>query len=378
MIIIVSGAIGQCGVGGQAWVYMQYLAGLRDLGHDVYYLEDCGEESWVYNWETEALTTDINYPASFIQNCLEPIGFKDKWVYRAGSQIKGLSEENFLDLCSRADLLLIRAVPFVHWRVEYNRPKRRAFIDVDPGFTQIKLINGNKELTQTIKHCEHLFTFGQRIGADDCNIPTANRHWIKTLPPVSLNDWTNVNYGECLYFTSIMRLKGQEISHEGKSYGHKDKEFSKFINLPQHTAQQFLIALLGSDSKPLTNCGWKVIEGQVCTQTPWSYRNFIQNSRAEFGIAKQLYVETRGGWFSDRSVCYLASGRPILVQDTGLDDWIPTGEGIMSFRDLSEAVGGIETINSDYDRHRRAARQLAEQYFDAMVVLPPLLEAAMS
>src|SRR5205823_4338846 len=141
VLIILSGAIGRSYVGGQAWVYMQYLAGLRALGHNVYYLEDCGEESWVYNWEQQRLTTDLDYPAAYVQNSLRLIGFDGRWIYRAGSEARGMTISHFREICSEADLLLVRATPLTVWRDEYDLPRRRAFIDVDPGFTQIALLS---------------------------------------------------------------------------------------------------------------------------------------------------------------------------------------------------------------------------------------------
>jgi hypothetical protein len=376
MIIILCGTIGRSGVGGLAWMNMQYLAGLRALGHDVYYLEECGPESWVYNWEAEQLTTDLSYPAAYVRECLAPLGLEDRGSYRAGDQSVGMPPEEVRALCTRADLLIVLAVP-LWWRPEYAAPRRRCFIDVDPGFTQMTLAAGESKLADTIGRCERLFTIAQRLGAADCAIPTSGRPWLKTLPPVALAFWPAATGGAATHFTSVMQWRGfRDITHEGVVYGQKDKEFPRFLDLPRHTSQPLRIALTGAPPESLTEHGWEVVPGWVPSRTPWTYRSFIQESRAEFGVAKHGYVQMRGGWFSDRSVCYLASGRPVLVQDTGLADWLPTGEGVVTIRDLAEAVRGIERINADYERHRRAARRLAEDFFAAERVLPPLLEAA--
>jgi hypothetical protein len=377
MIVIFSGVIGRLPVGGHAWIAMQYLAGLRALGHEVYFLEDCGDESWVYNWETEETTTDLDYPAAYVRDCLTPLGLGDRWMYRAGDQSAGLGIEEFREVCSRADLLLVWAVPFDRWRPEYDLPRRRAYIDADPGFTQISLANGDGRLTNTVDRCQRLFTIAQRIGAGDCRIPTAGRSWLKTLAPVSLPDWPAVDSGPTTHFTSVMQWRGfREVVYDGVTYGQKDREFPKFVDLPRRTCQPFRLAVTGAAPEDLTGHGWDVLPGWIPSRTPWSYRDFIQESRAEFGVAKHGYVLMRGGWFSDRSVCYLASGRPVLVEDTGLGDWLPVGEGILTFRDADEALRGVETINADYDRHRLAARELAENLFAADRVLPPLLAAA--
>ncbi|MGA7732003.1 MAG: glycosyltransferase family 1 protein [Chloroflexia bacterium] len=376
MLIIVSGAIGRSYVGGQAWVYMQYLAGLRALGHDVYYLEDCGEESWVYHWEDEQLTTDLDYPAAYVQSCLAHIGFEERWIYRAGREARGISLPRFRELCQQADLLLVRAVPLTVWRDEYNLPGRRAFIDVDPGFTQIRLLNGEKALSDTVKRCERLFTFGRRIGKPDCLIPHAGREWLTTVPPVYLPCWP-VSQQEATHFTSVIRWRGfHDVQYNGVEYGQRDREFPYFLELPRLTRQPFRIAALGADLASLEEHGWEAVSGEVESLTPEQYREFIGRSRAELGVAKHLYVEMRTGWFSDRSVCYLASGRPVLVQSTGMESWLPVGEGVVAFRTVDEAVAGVDVINSSYQRHRRAARAIATECFATDKVLPPLIEAA--
>ena len=381
MRIIVSGAIGRSYVGGQAWVYMQYLAGLRDLGHDVYYLEDCGEESWVYHWEEQQLTTDIDYPAAYVNSCLALIGFDERWIYRAGSEARGMTIEQFEQLCSAADLLLVRAVPLTLWRREYDLPRRRAFIDVDPGFTQISLLNGDPALTSTVDRCERLFTYGQGIGRPDCLMPTAGRDWLKTVPPVALAHWPVAEEAEKdpTHFTTVIRWRGfRDAEYQGVNYGQRDREFPHYIDLPHHTRQPLRVAALGADLESLAAHGWDAVSGEVESLTPQQYRHFIQGSRAEFGVAKHLYVEMRTRWFSDRSVCYLASGRPALVQSTGIEDLLPVGEGIVTFSSLEEAVVGVNLINSDYERHRRAARQIAETCFAAEHVLSEMLAGALN
>lgn len=375
MTIIFSGNIGRCCVGGSAWTNMQYLAGLTELGHEVYYLEECGEGSWVYNWDAEELTTDLDYPASYIRDCLTPLGLDGRWIYRAGKDSVGMPEEEFLAVCARADLLLIRAVPLTLWREEYAWPHRRAFIDVDPGFVQMDLARGHAGLAETVGRCESLFTIAQRIGAHDCVIPTAGYRWLKTLPPVSLSHWPLVDNLSASGFTTVMQWRGfRDVEFEGVTYGQKDREFPKFIDLPKHTREPLRIALTGAPPENLTMHGWEVTPGWIPSRTPWSYRDFIQKSRAEFGVAKHGYVRMRGGWFSDRSVCYLASGKPVLVEDTGLADWLSVGRGVVMFADLDEAVRGIASITGDYEEHCRTARAIAEEFFAAERVLSQLLE----
>jgi hypothetical protein len=381
MIIILAGSIGRFPVGGHAWVEMQYLLGLRALGHEVFYLEDCGEGSWVYNWESEEITTDLDYPTDYIRMCLEPIGFGDRWTYRAGDKAIGIPIDKFRSICSNADLFIVRNCRIDPWREDYNWPRRRVYIDSDPGFTQIHLANGYRDFVTTVKHCDRLFTVGPRIGSHECPIPQLQRHWIPTVPPVSLPNWP-VCDSPATHFTTIMQWKSRkEVSYDGVTYGNKNREFSKFSALPGHTTQRFRIAVTRvppQDVSQLSQQGWEVEIGWRASKTPWTYQQFIQKSRAEFAVAKHLYVQTRGGWFSDRSACYIACGKPVLVQDTGQSDWLRTGEGILTFRDLDEALKGIESINSNYERHCRAARSLAEEYFATEQVLPRLLQEAMN
>jgi hypothetical protein len=376
MKIIFAGTIGRSGLGGQAWASLQYLIGFRELGHDVVYLEDCGESSWVYHWEKQEWTTDLGYPAAYVSACLKPFGLCERWIYRTNEGARGMALEPFLEFCSNADLLVMRAVPLWVWRTEYDRPTRRAFIDVDPGFTQIAIANGDQGLAAGIAHAERRFTLAQRIGAADCTIPDCGGPWLKTVPPVALSQWTFADL-PATHFTSVMRWQGfREATHGGVSYGQRDQEFPKFFSLPKLTRQKFRIAQMGVNPTVLEEHGWETAPGEVVSQTPASYGEFIRSSRAEFSVPKNGYVKMRGGWFSDRSVCYLASGRPVLIEDTGLD-WLPTGNGLLTFRNPQEAAEGVEAINAGYECHRGAARKLAEQFFATDKVLPAFLDAAL-
>lgn len=377
MTIIVAGTIGRSGLGGQAWAGLQYLLGLRALDHEVVYLEDCGKSSWVYVWEKQEWTHELEYPAAYVRACLKPFGLGDRWIYRDNYRSLGMPLEQFAGLCARADLLLMRAVPFWNWRTEYEWPRRRAFIDVDPGFTQIAIANGDVGLAEGIARAERRFTYAQRHGATDCAIPDEGGPWLKTRPPVFLPEWP-VTDSAATHFTSVMRWQGfKEVTHRGVNYGQRDKEFPRYFDLPQRTSQTFLIAHMGIKPGELTQRGWEAAPGEIVSRTPQSYREFIQQSRAEFSVPKNGYVAMRGGWFSDRSVCYLASGRPVVIEDTGLADWLPVGEGLLTFGDPESALHRIEQVNSDYERHRGAARRLAEEHFTTDKVLPALLEAAM-
>jgi len=328
--------------------------------------------------EKEDWTHELDYPAAYVHASLGPFGFGDRWIYRDNYRSLGMPLERFVEVCAGADLLILRAVPFWNWRTEYELPRRRAFIDVDPGFTQITLANGDQGWLDGVARCERRFTYGQRLGAPDCPIPDAGGPWLKTLPPVFLPEWPFAA-GEATLFTSVMRWQGfKEVTHNGINYGQRDKEFATYIDLPKLTTQKFRIAQMGIKPEMLTSHGWESVPGEVISRTPSSYRQFIQQSRAEFSVPKNGYIEMRGGWFSDRSVCYLASGRPVLIADTGLRNWLPADEGLIAFTNPPEAVAGIERINGDYKRHRVTARRLAEDFFSTEKVLGPFLVEAMN
>jgi len=378
MTIIFAGTIGRSGLGGQAWAGLQYLLGFRALGHEVYYLEDCGRSSWVYQWEKEDWTHELTYPAAYVQACLEPFGLGDRWIYRDSSGFLGLPPDQFRDVCAHADLLLLRAPPFWVWRLEYDLPKRRAFIDIDPGYTQMSIANGDAALAQGIGRFEKRFTCGHRVGQPGSAIPLDGGPWLPTVPPVYLPEWAMAQ-SEATHFTSVVRWQGfKEVVFDGVAYGQRDREFARFLELPRQTSQRFRLAQVGMKPEVLEDHGWEAVAGEVFSRTPALYHRFVQNSRAEFSVPKHGYATMRGGWFSDRSVCYLASGRPVLIEDTGLHDWLPCGDGLVTFTDLDSALAGIDRINSNYQQHQQAARQLAEMTFSTEVVLPRLLQEALS
>ena len=377
MIIVVAGTIGRSVTGGQAWANLHYLLGLRALGHDVYYLEDVGHWSETYDWQTQCNTSSLDHPASYIERVLAAHGFADKWIYSTTDESRGMILAQLRELCDEADLLLIRGVPMLVWREEYDAPCRRAFIDVDPAFTQIRLANQEPAFVETLTRCETLFTYATRIQRADCLIPSAGRTWHPTVPPIDLDTWRAAPLLENAPLTTVVRWRGvYDVEHEGVRYGQRDQEFPKFFELPRATGLCFRVALIGGGREQLESHGWQVIDGGQTTQDLDSYRAFITQSRGEFGIAKQCYVDTRGGWFSDRSASYLAAGRPVVIQDTGVGDWLPCGRGVLMFRTFAEAVAAVADLEANYKLHSIHAHRIAKNYFDATHVLGKLLDEA--
>jgi hypothetical protein len=218
---------------------------------------------------------------------------------------------------------------------------------------------------------DRLFTFGANIGTPSSPIPTGSFTWHKTWQPITLDDWATASTPGNR-FTSVMTWQIESFSDVG---GNKDQEFLRFMDLPSRTTQPFELAINGPQ-RLLREHGWQTVDAMGVSRSPWDYRAFIQASKAEFGVAKHTYVATRSGWFSDRTECYLSSGRPALVQDTGWTAHLPHGEGLLAFSSPDEALAAIDRINSDYERHARRAVDIAREHFDARRVLPRLLDEA--
>jgi hypothetical protein len=261
-----------------------------------------------------------------------------------------------------------------------RRFRNKAFLDIDPGYTQIWHVAGALEIAPHDVH----FTIAENIGHSDCSIPTAGIEWRTTRPPVVLDDWP-VAPTDDRRFTTVATWRGPygRVEHAGRTYGVKLDEFRKMLPLPRRFGEAFELALdIHADEAPdlaaLREHGWRLVDPRDVAGDPDLFRLYVQGSGAEFSVAQGIYVETSSGWFSDRTTRYLASGKPALVQDTGFSDWLPSGEGLVGFRTLEQAVSGAEAIMADYDRHSRAARALAEEHFDSDRVLAKLLEDALA
>jgi len=381
MRIIVTGLVGQYAFGGVAWDYLQFVEGFRQLGHDVFYLEDT--EMWPYDPIKNTISEDCTYNVTYLRGVMEKLGLADRWIYRSApdASYHGHTERETKEICATADLYL--NVSGCGWlRPEYLAIPCKAFLDSDPIFTQVALLSGKQDVIDRIRAHDRHFTFAENIGAPDCRVPDAGFHWIPTRQPVVLDWWDGGPETPRDIFSSVMNwvsYKGCE--YNGETWGQKDVEFLKFVDLPRRTAQKFEIAMgMGPGMKRPTEMlqqkGWQIIEPAEHLPDPWTYREYLRRSKGEWSVAKEGYVKSRSGWFSCRSACYLALGRPCVLQDTGWSNVYPTGHGLFAFRTLDEAVTGIDAINADYAAHSRAARELAEQMFDARRVLADLIAKA--
>jgi hypothetical protein len=372
MKIVFAGIIARYPFGGVAWCSLMYLLGLRALGHDVFYIEDTGE--CVYDPVLDTRALDPSYGTTYIHRTLEPVGLGNQWAFvNYDGSYHGRSADEVRRYCADADVFLNLSGGSWFWRDEYQRIPKSAFIDSDPAFTQLAIAKAEPWYVDFFQRFDHLFTFGANIGTPASPIPVGEFTWHKTWQPVTLDDWRATSPpGDS--FTSIMTWRTESFTDVG---GNKDQEFLRFIDLPSRTTQRFELAVNGPQ-RFLREHGWLTLDGMEQSRTPAGYRKFIHGSKAEFGVAKHTYVATCSGWFSDRTECYLASGRPALVQDTGWTAHLPHGEGLLAFSSAEEALDGVERINSDYPRHAARAVEIAREYFDAARVLPPLLDTVCS
>jgi len=368
--ILLAGIIARYPFGGVTWCSLMYLLGLRELGHEVFYVEDTGE--CIYDPIQDARTEDPAYGTAYIRDALEPFGLGDRWsLVNYDGVYHGAPRDTVQRFCADADLFINLSGGAWFWRDEYARIPRKVFIDSDPVFTQLALAKNETWYVEFFKRFDHLFTFGANIGTPSSDVPGAGFTWHKTWQPVVTAQWRSSRPpGD--RFSTVMTWRIESFTDVD---GNKDREFVKFIDLPSRTPHRFELAVNGPQ-KLLRHHGWDTVDAMAVSRTPWQYRDFIQNSRGEFGVAKHAYVAHRSGWFSDRTECYLAAGRPALVQDTGWSAHLPAGEGLLAFSTPEEALAGLDRIASDYDRHARRATEIAADCFDARRVLPRLLETA--
>jgi hypothetical protein len=366
--ILFAGIIARYPFGGVTWCSLMYLLGLRALGHEVFYVEDTGEV--VYDPVLDTRSIDPSYGTTYIHQSLEPFGLGDRWAFvNYDGSYHGQDAGTVRRFCGDADLFINLSGGSWFWRDEYAAIPRRAFIDSDPAFTQLALAKQEPWYVEFFTRFTHLFTFGANIGTSASDVPVGPFAWHKTWQPVTLADWTT-DAEPLDRFSTVMTWKIESFADVG---GNKDQEFVRFIDLPSRTPQHFELAINGPQ-KLLQEHGWATVDAMRISRNLWDYRQFIQQSKAEFGVAKHTYVSTRSGWFSDRTECYLASGRPAVVQDTGWSAHLPAGEGLFGFTNPDEALAAIDAVNTDYARHARRARDIAAEHFAAERVLPPLLD----
>ena len=346
-LVLVGGAVAQrAGHGGHAWVVLQWLLGLRDLGCRVALVD-------------RLLPGGEDAQTAWLRTVLDP---HDLPVLLLGQ-----------DRVPRADLLL----DVMGYAGPDVRADRRVFVDVDPGFGQLWAELG---LHDPYAGYDAFVTVGTAVGSPASLVPTRGLPWLPVLPPVHLPSWPVAPGGRT--WTSVASWRGPfgPVEHDGRTYGLRVHSFRRLLGVPAASGADLQLAMDldaydGADRAALLEAGFRLADPRAVAGTPDAYRRWVQGSAGELCVAKALYVDTRGGWFSDRSACYLASGRPVVAQDPGWTGALPSGEGLLGFTDTASAAAALREVEADPARHSRAARELAEAHLSTAVVLPALLDA---
>ncbi len=350
--------------GGASWAVLQYVLGLRALGHEVYLVEpvDRLEQSSVDYFAKLVRDFDLSGHAALL--------------VRGATESFGLGHRELVRVASSADIVfnvsgMLRDEELV------GPPPLRVYLDLDPAFNQ--LWHSAEQIDMGFDLHNRFATVGLELGESACPVPTCDRAWIKTLPPVLLTFWPPAETLALDGFTTVGNWRGYgSIVWRGKRYGQKAHSLRKLLELPALTGERLRPALAidpgeADDLRALREHGWELTDPRKVAGSPQRYADFVRGSKGELGVAKEGYVESRCGWFSDRSAAYLASGRPVVAQETGFSRHLPVGEGLFSFETAEQAAAAMEEIAADYGRHSRAARSLAEAKLDSAVVLERLL-----
>jgi hypothetical protein len=379
-VIVVLGLMGCIPVAGtgMAWNTIQHLVGLRRLGYDVYYVESTG--IWPFN----AIADDCTFPVTYISTLLSRFGFEGKWAYVAAhsdGRCYGLSELQVKTLYERADAI-VNLFGGTVLREEHLQCPIRIYLETDPVVHQIHIANGEHKYIDLVRAHTALFSWGENYGEPDCGVPTAPFVYQATRPPLVLDHWATPYDPTARRFTTVAHWdqSAKDLEYNGERYSwSKHLEFLKVLALPQRTTQEFSLALAIDDPaavRLLKAHGWEVEDAYDASKTLESYREYIWRSRGEFTVAKDMNVRLRSGWFSERSAAYLAAGKPVITQETGFSKFLPTGMGLYAFRVLDDIPPAVEAINSDYQKHSNAAKEIAAEYFDAEKLLRQLMCSA--
>jgi hypothetical protein len=378
MRIAVLGEMGGSPYAGMTWLHLNWIKALVRLGHDVWYVEDNGK--WPYDPTLNTLTADSRYAIAHLANALGHIGLGDRWVYRnpQSGDCHGRSATQLRELYRSADVLL-NVCAATALREEHLVVPARVWLETDPVVAQLKIAAGDEILRSQLLEFHNLHaSYGENYGAPDCAVPLHGVRFVKTRQPIDLESWPGRFTESAEFFTTIanFRLDVHDVEYAGDLYRwSKHDQWEKIRTLPSITGQRFRLALKASaeDAAEMRRWGWGTIDALAFTYDPFGdYRAFIQESRGEITVAKDQNIRLRSGWFSERDACYLASGKPVVAQDTAFR--IPTGEGLFRFTTVDEAAAAIDTINADYRRHCDAARSIAEEFFDGPTVVARLLQ----
>lgn len=396
--LVVLGGLASSPYAGLAWMQLQMTAGFLRLGHDAYYIE--ATSVWPYDPLRRMKVDDSDYAAPYLARAAEYFGLSDRWAYR-----RSYSDSEWLGpVASRADELLEKADAVFNVAGGTRARTREGltigrlvYYGTDPPYQELATANRDPIVRRTIDQHDDFVTFGENIGTPRSPVPALPGLRARTRQPVLLDLW------ECgppsnPAFTTIGNWKqeGHDLEFQGETFlWSKHHEFLRFVDAPSRVRRPIELAMGLEDAdvvrpgfgemipaagmtleerRLLHDFDWRLTDAHAFSHEPDAYRHYICSSSGEFTVAKDQNVRLRTGWFSERSACYLAAGRPVITQDTGFGSVLPTGEGLFAFNTMDELVGAFESVDSDYQRHSRAAREIAREYFAAETVLVKLLE----
>jgi hypothetical protein len=374
--VVVWGYLASYPFGGMTWQVLHYLVGLRNLGFDVWYVEDTDAEvrDPVTFWPNGNYAPNVE----FLEQKMESVGLGDRWIFRppgvyefclGARDMKGLADlyrdaGAVINLCGSHEL-----------RPEHDQIGCLVYLETDPVSKQVAVAKGDRKTLADLARYHYLFTYGENLGADDCLVPVEHFTWHATRPPVIV-DWWQLSgtpaAPKAFSTVSSWTHTWNDVSWRDEHWRwSKDHEFRKFRPLPRHCGVPLELAVTGiseEEAEQFRDSGWRLRAASEVAD-PDAYREYIRGSLGEFTVAKEQYVRPRTGWFSDRSACYLAAGRPVVTQETGFSKFLPCGEGLLPFLTEADAKQALETIAGDYERHSAAALTIARECFDADNVL---------
>ena len=377
---IYAGYLVRCPLGGYAWQVVHYVRGLLDAGVDVTFYEDTRHAWQAFDPINRTSGDDYGSGIELARDIFARAGLGDRWIFHdAGrDEFAGAGREAARALFADATLL-INAGGVHRFDEAERRGKVNVYIDMDPTYTQIRAASGDRVLVEILREHQLHFTFGENIGRPGYRIPTGGFEWRPTRQPIVLDFWRPTPPDARQPFTTIgtWDSRGRDVELDGERYSwRKRDEWQAVMDLPARCGAHFLLAMEvreADDREQLGRAGWELCDPIDVSSDPERYQRFIGTSLGEFTTAKDVNVRLQSGWFSDRSACYLAAGRPVVTQTTGFRHNLPTGEGLFPYRTIEEATEAVTAIRAEPERHGRAARRIAEQCFDAQVVLRELL-----
>ncbi|HXS41726.1 MAG TPA: hypothetical protein VN766_16175 [Stellaceae bacterium] len=376
--VVVLHFVAQMPLAGIAWQALQYLVGLERLGFEAWYVENHGANP--YDPRANSVMMDCTYNVDYLKQAMERFGLGERWAYwdAINDVYHGLSRERVFALLKDADAL-INLCGATRLREEHMACPRRIMIDTDPVYEQIKYAKADPAARAYLDAHTHFFTYGENVGGPGWIVPLCGVPWKPTRPPVVLDLWPEAA-GEPPCFSTIATWenKGKDIEFEGERYvWSKHVNFLRFLDVPQRSGECFTMAMLPPSAEVDTlvrGKGWRLADPRPISAGLDAYGDFIRNSRGEFTVAKDIYVRPKSGWFSDRSVCYLASGRPVVTMATEFTRFYPAGEGLFDYVDAEGALAAVAAIKRDYPRHAKAARRIAAEFFASDGVIGTMME----